>query len=961
MTKNAMRRQRKLTHGPVQMPYKKLATAVALVVASSSSGLLKAQEPGPVEEITVTGSFIARPADRPQPVAVMGAEELRANQRVSVVEAIRDMPQISSANVAENWNTPTNSIDLRGLGPRSTLVLLNGQRQVIDANSASEVDVNNLAPSIMIERVELLLDGASALYGSDAVAGVANFITRDNFEGLEFNVSTQIADHQSDVPETLIGGLFGAQGDDMGVVMGFEILKRNDEMQSADRFSNERLGEGLITGLYNPGTFGALGPPRPGDIRVQGGWFADPLCGSPEIGGLPENVIWDPAGALEHNSDGLPSPGDPFCRGTLSLQRTIIPANERFTGMAVAHKDFDNETSLRWEVNYARVSTQSSFGTGVPLFALPTYDALLPASNPGVIDAHNRDPNFPLQDYRTIFTRQASPLEGSLPAYAKQNTFRTAVTLDGLINDSWDWRVTGTGSWNTQQSGTSDTIADRYARALQGYGGGDCKFSPVSGAENNANIQPGIGSCQYWNPFASRLIAQPGDPTYNSPQLADWMTDEGVERGDSSFYSLEGVITGELWEMAGGNTGIALGVQHREQDLSIRVSPISKDGGFGFAPQVVQDWDSSRQTDAFFAELVMYPAEQFELDVAARYEDTEGLSSTEPKVSLLWTPTDDMFLRFSAGSSFRLASERQTYGIGPSGTTIRSIGGEVTQARALSVGNPDLLPEESDNWTAGITWDANENITMEFTYWDYDFSNLVSVVDPDEILIADMADGFITDPRIEIFPGRPNEICEITGRWDPATGNENRPADCMTGFDISLFKSSYINRNRVKTSGLDVSFDWHKDVFRDGQFGVRVLATYVDKFAISDVQGVLHDVVGTDGGSDLGLFNNPQIRANVITTFNKGNHSVRWSARFTDGIELLNPDLPVEANTSEASWTQHDVVYTYTLPSSNEFTLAILNITDNEPPLQANTLTTEDSRLYDPRGRMFKLSYDHNF
>ena len=289
--------------------------------------------------------------------------------------------------------------------------------------------------------------------------------------------------------------------------MGFEYLKRNREMQSADVFSNERLGEGLITGLYNPGTFGGVVP------GVGFRWFADPLCGSPEIGGLQENVIWDPAGATEHNGDGLPSPGNPFCRGTLSLQRTIIPENDRFTGMAVATREIGDETLLTWEVNYARVQTLSSFGTGVPLLALPSLGAVLPASNPGVIDANRRDPNFPLINFIRVFTRQASPLEGSLPSFAEQNTFRTSATLDGAINSNWNWRANGTASWNSQESGRSDTIADRYARAIQGYGGGNCKFDQVSGAANNANIQPGVGNCQWWNPFASRLIAQPGDPT----------------------------------------------------------------------------------------------------------------------------------------------------------------------------------------------------------------------------------------------------------------------------------------------------------------------------------------------------------------------------------------------------------------------------------------------------------------
>ena len=920
--------------------------AAALLTASPA---LFAQD-SELEEIVVTGSYISRPADRPQPVAIMEAAEIRANQRVSTIEVLRDMPQISSANVAENWNTPTSSIDLRGLGPRSTLVLLNGQRQTIDANSASQVDVNNLTPAIMLQRIELVLDGASALYGSDAVAGVANFITRNNFEGVELSISSQFAEAQSNVPEVLLGGLFGVQQSSLGVVMGFEYLKRTKEMQSQDVFSNERLGEGLITGLYNPGTFF-------GGDRV-GGIHADPLCGSPLIGGLEENVIWDPAGATGHDADGLPT-GGPFCRGTLSLQRTIIPENDRFTGMAVATAEIGADTFLTWEINYARVQTLSSFGTGVPLLALPSLGAVLPANNPGVIDANQRNPNFPVQNYRRIFTRQASPVEGSLPSFAEQNTFRTSATLEGAINSNWNWRANGTASWNSQESGRSDTIADRYARAIQGYGGGNCKFDPISGAANNANIQPGVGNCQWWNPFASRLLAQPGDPTYNSPELAAWMTDLDVERGDSDFFSVEALATGSLWEMAGGASGLAVGAQYRQQEIDIFVNSVRRDGGFGFAPQVVQDWSASRDTQAVFAELVIYPSDDLELDFAARYESTLGLSSTEPKLTGLWTPTDDLFVRFSVGSSFRLASERQTFGIGPSGTTIRPLGGEVTQARALSVGNPDLLPEESGNWTIGFTWDATDSLTLDLTYWNYDFTNLVSTIDPDEILLADIADGFITDPRIELFPGVPNEVCEVTGRWSGAQ-DDPLPSGCLDGFDIALFKSSFVNRNAVETSGLDITVDWRHELSGGSLLGIRLLAAYVNSFKISDLAGNLIETVGTDQGSDLGLFDNPQVRANLITTFSTGDHDFRWSLRYTDGIELWNPGR-FQYNTDESPWTQHDVVYTYTLPSSNQVNVAVLNITDNEPPLVANSLTTVDSRLHDPRMRMFRVEYTHSF
>jgi iron complex outermembrane recepter protein len=946
----------------VEMSYKKLATAVAFAAAATTSGSLVAQD-SDIEEIQVTGSFISRPADRPQPVSVMDNEELQANQRVTIAEAVRDMPQISSANTVGNWATPTNSINLRGLGTRSTLILLNGQRQTIDANGGSQVDINNLAPAIMLERIELVLDGASALYGSDAVAGVANFITRNNFEGAEISVSSQHADHQTSVPEVVFSGIFGVQGDDLGIVMGLEWFKRADQMQAEDRWSNERLGEGLITGLYNPGTFGYFGPPQAGGS--SNGFFGDPLCGSPEVGGLAENVIWDPAGATGHNADGLPDGSNPagFCRGTLSLQRTIIPQNEQLTGMAVVTKQFGGDflQQATLETSFARVETLSSFGTGVPLLALTGIGAKLPANNPGVIDAHQRSGGtFPLQDFNRIFTRQASPLEGDLTSFARQNTFRASLGLEGMLTEGWDWRLTGTMSFNEQTSQSADTIADRYARAIQGYGGPGCKGNLVDGLANNANLQQGVGGCQWWNPFASRLIAEPGDATYNDPALQDWMTWGGLDRGTAEFYSMEFITTGELWEMAGGATGFAAGVQYRRQVLDILQDPIAKDGGFGFAPQVIQDWSSNRDTEALFAEMVMYPTDTLELDVAARYESTLGQSSVEPKISMLWTPTDNLFVRASAGSSFRLGSEFQSFGIGASGTTIRAVGGEVTQARAIAAGNPNLKPEESDNWTVGFTWDINDAWTVEVNYWDYEFTNLITTVSPDDVLLEDMADGIIDDPRNGVFPGRPREVCEVTGRW---SGNvaDPLPAGCITGLDFSLFTSSFVNRDTVETSGVDYSIDYSFDL-AGGEAGLRLTGVNVQRYAGTTNDGQLIDVVGTNGSGVSGVGTNPENRVNLVATYATGNHNLRWTSRWTDGSTLRNPGNFVY-NTIEGGATFHDFVYSYTIPGNldSSVTLSILNVSEKDSPLVANSLTTENGGLFDPRGRMYRLSYNLAF
>lgn len=945
----------------------KLAASIAAVSFAAMSGQLAAQQEEDIEEIRVTGSFIQRPADRPQPVAVMGLDEINKQQRVTLTEVIRDMPQITSANTTNNWTAVTNSINMRGLGSRSTLILLNGQRQTIDANSASQVDINNLAPSIMVERMELVLDGASALYGSDAVAGVANFITRDSFEGAELRISSQHAEAQMSVPEVVVAGLFGVQSSNSGVVAALEYMERSEAMNVADIRSAERRAAGLVTALYNPGTFGALGPPRPGDVRVRGGWFADPLCGSPLIGGEEANVITDKAGGTKLGSNGQPNPNDPFCRGSLTHSRSLIPEMNRLTGMSVFTHDFGGGwiDALRVEGSFAREEVQAGYGTGVPLLALPEVNAYLPWHNPGVLEANRVFGDaFPAQDYRSIFTRILSPLDGDVDSIARQWTYRTAMSLNGSFGDSaWDWQLSGTWSRNDQRDTEVDSVTDRYARALQGFGGPACKWDFVAGAAADANGHTaGNGPCMYWNPMANRFLAQPGDAHYNDPELLEWMLFAPTTVGESELLAVEFVTTGELWEMAGGATGVALGAQIRKQTLDIDYDPIAKDGGYGFSPQVLRAWSSTRETEALFAEVVMYPTENLEIDIAARYEDTDGQSSTEPKISALWTPTDNVYVRASAGSSFRLASENQTFGIGSGAVSRATIGGEVTQATGISVGNPNLQPEQSDNWTVGVTWDINDSLSFDLTYWFYDFTNLVTSTDPNDVLLADMADGFVTDTASHpLFPGRPNEVCEITGRWVPSSGAP-LPDGCMTGFDIRIFNSSFINQNAVETSGWDFNVSYNTEVF-GGEAGLRLAGSWVDTYKGTNTAGQLQDVVGTDGFNVAGVGTNPQLRANLIGDYRLGNHYLRGTVRYTDGTQITDPNPLVNGRTSEASFTQFDLVYTYTLPmlSQSDFTFAVLNVGDREPPLVANGLTTSNSGLYDPRGRMYRASFTYGF
>ena len=248
---------------------------------------------------------------------------------------------------------------------------------------------------------------------------------------------------------------------------------------------------------------------------------------------------------------------------------------------------------------------------------------------------------------------------------------------------------------------------DRYApveRSL-GYGGPSCTFTP---ATDLSGVRRGIGDCQFWNPFANAFLSSPGDPTYNDPALTNWLTGgrTTVDSGELKTYDF--IVTGDLWEMSGGATGLAVGVHRREQDFSQEWDDLSKSvGNWAFnGAFAVADFSGSRTTDAVFSDLVMFPSESFEIQIAGRYEKMDGdLDSFDPKVGVLWTPRQGLFVRASAGTSSRQPGEIQMFGSGSGGATTDPIGGDTINARGLLVGNMNLQPETSENWTVGLTWD----------------------------------------------------------------------------------------------------------------------------------------------------------------------------------------------------------------------------------------------------------------
>lgn len=900
-----------------------LPAAVALACAAAAPRAA-AQQPttSPVEEVVVTGSFLERPEDRPQPVTVLTGAEINLAQRQSLAETFKDMPQVQATsaivNGNENFVSPTTNVNLRGLGARATLVLMNGRRQTVDGSPGLDgvvsVDINNLSPSIMIERIEVLTDGASALYGSDAVAGVVNVITRNDFEGIEIQTEMQsISEIGSN--DFTFGALFGSGGDDTNVVAGFEWSSQ-ERMNSEDRYSEQRLTDyGLTSTFANPGSFQPLDPTTGDDL---GPFVPDPLCETDAIGsGLAAGVIAP-----------LPGGAGPGCIMSLSLGRAIVPEATQANGLAVATHDFGTGLTGQVELGFARTRYEYDFGYGLPIIG----PYIMPGANPGVAAAgFDTDVNY-LVRYRI-----RSPL-GDEPTNtrAEQDTYRFAGTLDGSLGDSdWGWSASATFSTNNTRNIGGDTIGERFTAALQGLGGPNC----------GAGGTPGVGDCHWYNPFANRFLAESSEAHYNDPILNDWVFARSNTEGEAELLTYDFLVTGQIGEMPGGPTGLAVGVQRREQSFFLDFDPITEAGGYAFNSTPQQDYGGVRETDALFAELVMFPSDTVEIQLAARYEDYGNVDSTDPKIGFLWTPTDRLFVRATAGTSFRQPGEVQSFGTASQGGG-NWISGDATNARGLLQGNLNLQPEESENFTLGFTWDVTDAFRMDINYFDIDFENLIVTEDGTVIMANDAADGFITDPRIVLAPGAPNEVCEVTGG---TTG-------CISIDDVSLLLLSYVNQDFMKTSGVDFNFDWS---FESGanSWNIGLNGTYVDKYTLTSEDQVFEGA-GSYNFTNFG-YPNADLHANLKFDWQRGDHHARATVRH---ISALTNDLPANAGTEETAFQMLDLLYEYTVPSGRgTFTGAILNATDEEDPINQGDLRTTTSFVYDLRGRMYRVGFNWGF
>ena len=680
---------------------KALPLAVSLLAANAMVANTALAQDGDIEEVVITGSYIkGTGTDEASPVDVLNSDYIQKQgaltigeltQKLAVSSGTENNPDSFTAGSTQG----TSNVNLRGLGLTSTLVLVNGKRQTIAAAIANDgsvfVDTATI-PMAALERVEILKEGATATYGSDAVAGVVNFILRDDFDGVEVSLGHQTtATSSQDTSDVSI--LAGTNLSDNTNVMVAASFLQQDAMSSAERsYTTVNAVSTLGRSFLN---LGGLAPGLPVVIEGSGG-YAGPY-GPGET--IPDANCEANGGVL--SGGFIPSLGGQKCGFLYGPRFNLVNEEERTNVYAAITHDTDSGITVRGEIGFAKNEV---------------------LDNP-------QSPSYPNLSFPTILPGQAgSPFNGFVRWYGRplgaeapsplaprnSETLRASLDLSGTLDGgAWDWNASVTYSENDREGWQPDTIKSRLDAALAGAGG-------ESGTET-------------FNIF---------DPSQNSASLIDYISAETYTKMSTDLTVADLVVSGPWFELDNfGTVNLAYGAQFRHEGFSIARNDIStqqRDSVTG----ALQDVDliflgggtepsASRDSFAAFAEVSMPLNDSVELNVAARYESLETESSLDPKIALRWQVSDDVVIRGSMSTAFREASLIQQFNRQTSlqGLVDTSVGGSsgTLFIRVLTEGDVDLKPETSTNTNLGVVWTPSDNFNMRVDWWQFEYEDVITI------------------------------------------------------------------------------------------------------------------------------------------------------------------------------------------------------------------------------------------
>tara|TARA_B100001027_G_scaffold19149_1_gene11465 strand:+ start:107 stop:2818 length:2712 start_codon:yes stop_codon:yes gene_type:complete len=884
----------------------------------NSSILFSQEDAETIEEVIVTGSYIKGSAtDGASPVEIIDRSTIEDIGATTVADITNYLTvNTGSENNADSFNSGstqgTSNVNLRGLGLSSTLVLIDGRRNTVAASQANDgsvfVDTNSI-PTIAIQRVEILKEGAASIYGSDAVAGVANYILRRDFSGLEVDVSqqkTDIGDQTDDRLSFIIGTEFGENN----VVFAMSNLNRSplsasevDPKYSQIAFST--FGTSYL--IYPPG-------PLTGENAIPPSLYTTSVASGPYAGDYTILEYVPDANCLANNGIFLPQPasaiggpGGTLC-GFLYGPRFNIVNDEDHTSIYTSLKrTLGNGVNLEFDLMQSQVDVNDNPQS--PSYPALSYLTLANIVMPGV--AGN-----PF-DYPVLFRGRA--LGSSYPspnAPREHENDRMSFGLMGTLKNGFDWDFHVTKSSSSSFIIQPDTSTSKFRHAIDGTGGA-----------------PGS-----WNLF---------DPTANSQALVDYIYAAEERNVESSLTAIDLILNGNM-----NDIDIAAGFQFKNEEYKITrnddsVAQFAADGSISQNSDLIflgggAENDDSRNSTAFFIEASTDVNDRLELKGALRYENLDSDNAINPKISVRFQATDELVLRGSLSSSFREPSLVQIYSdlvalepLQDFDTSGNAVGG--TQfVRVAVASNKNLRPEESDNINLGAIWRPNPNTSLSVDYWMIDYEDVITKENPQGKL-----------------------------RNDPTNADIVRSLGVIVGLTTRTF-----NAEKVEASGLDIEGSYFMDT-SIGELVLGFKTAHISKYEIPNGSGGMQDVVGQFNYDNFAR-SMPETKSLISAELNNGNHKVKafykmisdykTNRPFTSGYGPIAQSLGYTADIGE--FNTLDIKYSYDIDMKEgnmKFILGVNNALDEEAPLVFDDANfSYDTRQHDLRGKTIYMGFKYS-
>lgn len=945
-----------------------------------------AEEDG--EAIIVTGSRIKRdPNDSSLPLQVITNEEL-SREGISNPEQLLMFLSTngsgadnlaSNSDVVSGAQRGTNGLsaaNLRGQGSASTLVLLNNRRVAAHGLSGSAVDVNQI-PFAAIERVEILKDGASAIYGTDAIGGVINFITKKNFTGLS---TTGFVD----VTEAGGGNIYRLSGvagygdlDDQGFnIMGAVSYSWNKVLRGSDRsfVNGNQPNRGLsidtrgtpIATVFN---IGANANQNPNGTLLTG-----LTIGSTQVnfaaGGI--NPLDVPGGAGCESMDGglaydevlWAAPSARFaCAWDTGRAAVLQQPIQTLTyyGRAVARIVDDHEISFEVTGSNAdsakRFSNAQLTANGTNLnWAFPrtaanaaTYDSVVAAirsiiTDPGQLALFNARATA----QRPISGRWRCIACGPREYETTTETFRAAIGLEGPIIGGWDYRagasyaksesssLLGSGYYfrGTLANGAYDPLAPQVAGAPVGFRG-------LVGAINSGLLNPFSVSQTDAGLAALQSISAEGSTLYG---------------GQYEVKQLDYSVSGPLFDIWGGSVQAAAGIDYRKETYSFNGSAAAA----ATAPVIfLAAFDNvnaltpkNREVKAAYAEVLVPLFDGLEITGAVRADDYSGFGTTvNPKVSFKYRPWEPIMFRGSYNTGFRVPAFNQIFNgvtispnpgntlvdptLCPTGTTAgpQPACAAITPESANG-GNLNLEPETSEQYSVGVVIQPSSRFSFSVDYWNIAVDNTIGTITIPQLLA-----------NIAAFPERIQRTNGIITGVDLRTGNFGSRR--TEGLEFTA-RGSIDAAGGIIAAGLDGTY------LLDKREKLVPSAAYTDLIGIFTFTG------------DLGL----KWKHNAFISYVNDDISFTFSQIFRNGYKngvLPNSALRPDYNPRVKEYIIYNASFSFIGIPGYKLTAGVKNVFDKDPPFaityDSNTGAggSWEPRVADPRGRSFTLTVETKF